>query len=65
MGWKGKGIIYGSASPHRIFFLTLSKPYPPPSYHIRDTYNVTLFPVARWLLCLLCTHKCAKPPPEV
>ena len=24
-----------------------------------------LLPVARWLLSLLCTHKCAKPPPQV
>ena len=24
-----------------------------------------LFPVARWLLCFLCTHKCAKPPSKV
>ena len=25
---------------------------------------MTIFPVARWLLCLLCTQ-CAKPPPQV
>ena len=28
-------------------------------------YISILLPVARWLLCLLCTHKCAKPLPQV
>ena len=28
-------------------------------------FYVGLLPVARWLLSLLCTHKCAKPPSQV
>ena len=33
-------------------------------WHITVHYSV-LFPVARWLLCLLCTHKSAKSPLQV
>ena len=45
VGWKRKGIIYSEAKNRQgkgiiyghILFLSLSNPYPPPCYHIRDT----------------------------
>ena len=41
MGWKGKEIIYGSASSRRILFSTFSNPYSPPCYciHLHCIYT--------------------------
>ena len=48
-----------SALDHQTYF-----PANTYSGHIVITQQVTIFPVARWLLCLLCTQ-CAKLPPQV
>ena len=39
MRWKGKGIIYGLASPRHTLFPFPFQPISPPCYCIGDTYT--------------------------